>query len=109
MRALILIGAYDDPKEGRVVDNLYTGLSGVDLEVAAEKAVASKKYTEIGRLTNPSFAPMAIDPRKTVCSKPTFPGKTKPVEVKLSEKNALDRQHDAERVTREARFKKVTA
>lgn len=104
MQALILIGVKYPKTGGKVVENLYTGLDGVALEAAAEKAAASMDYVEIGKVVNPSCTPMAIHPQKTVATKPTFT-RPKPLPAPQSKRNPLDDQQDALRKQRAERLK----
>ncbi len=72
MKAFILVGTKQSAS-GPVPECLYCGLDGVELEKMAKLAAESKEYTFLGRLVNPSCAPMPIDPTPTVGTTPKFP------------------------------------
>lgn len=101
MKALICIGVKAD---GSLV-NLYTGLVGVDLENAGQKAAEAKEYVQIHRISHPQSAPMPIDPRPTKTTTPTFV-RPKAVAPKVTQnKNHLDEAAEQLRKQREERLK----
>jgi hypothetical protein len=72
MQAFILIGSrFDNGKP--VVENIYTGLDGVALQEASDKAAESGRYIAIGKIVNPSCTPMPITGVKTEVTTPAFP------------------------------------
>ena len=104
MQAFILIGV-KQTTSGPVPENIYTGLDGVALQLAADKAAASRSYISLTRLTNPSGSPMPIDPTPTVATVPVFP-RPKTIEaakVAAGPKHLLDAE-EASRKLREARL-----
>jgi hypothetical protein len=73
MRALILVGWKAVDGKGLVPENLYCGLDGVELDKAAQAAAETREFAYLGRLTNPSFAAVSVDPTPIVRTTPKFP------------------------------------
>lgn len=73
MQALILIGAKRGKDGARIIECLYCGLNGVELQEMADLAAKSGEYEQIGKLVNPQTTPMPISGTKTVGTTPTFP------------------------------------
>lgn len=107
MQALILIGLKRLDGAKTEVENLYTGLDGVELAKAADKAAESKAYSRIEKLVNPMGTPMPIDPTPTKGSgKPKEPERkaAKAPQSAKAPKHIQDREDDLKKI-RAGRFK----